>query len=78
MSPKEKAIELVDKYLRLYIDNPRFRNEYMQLAKESALICVEEILQTNPTIKGRSSDLVIMIVQTKAYWYQVQNTITKL
>jgi ABC-type amino acid transport system permease subunit len=44
LKPEEKAKELINKYIAIYIDNPKFRNEYIELAKESSLLCVNEIL----------------------------------
>ena len=78
MEPKEKAIELIDKF-RPYVDseiagetNFQFSKEQeTSMAKKCALVAVYEILQSNPTIKGTSEDLVTQIVQTKAYWYRV-------
>jgi hypothetical protein len=77
MDPKEKAIEL---YERFYYAIPSQLADKTQdfTAKKCATICVNEILQTNPTIKGNSEDLVTMIVQTKAYWYQVIDAINAL
>jgi hypothetical protein len=46
--------------------------------KRMALKIIDEILQTNPTIKGTSEDFVTQIVQTKAYYYQLQDEINKL
>jgi hypothetical protein len=41
-------------------------------------LIIDEILQTNPTIKGNSEDLITMIVQSKAYWYLVKEELNKL
>lgn len=76
MDAKEKAIDLVDRFLFTY--NKYNENCDMKQAKQGALIAVEEIVQTNPTIKGNSEDLITMIVQTKAYWAQVEIEINKL
>jgi hypothetical protein len=91
MEPKDKAKELVKKYYYLVsewtstnlpneIPTAIYEGEEMKIgrAKECAMIAVNEILQTNPTIKGTSEDLITMIIQTKSYWYQVQNEINKL
>lgn len=91
MEPKEKAKELVKKYYNFVSgwtstnrpdENPsaQFEGEEMRIgrAKQCALIAIEEILQTNPTIKGRSEDLVTQIVQTKAYWYRVIEALNAL
>lgn len=82
MTPKEKAEDLVDKFSPLadYNECDFFtqRENMHKNAKHIALLCVEEILQTNPTIMGNSDDLITMIVQTKAYWYRVQEEIKRL
>ena len=70
MTPETKAKELVNKYLKTGM--------MIRQAKECALVCLNEIYQTNPTIKGNSKDLITMIVQTKAYYYQVESEINKL
>lgn len=70
LTPEEKAKDLVDKF-------EKYSDDVFQLKREGAvkcaIICVDEILQTNPTIKGNSEDIIIMIVQTKAYWTQVRS-----
>ncbi len=85
---KEKAKELIDKFVNQPINFPYIDSEdgrcigagYMtyKSAKQCALIAIDEILQTNPTIKGTSDDLLTQIVQTKAYWYRVQDAINEL
>lgn len=85
MEPIDKAKELVLKFDSL-VDSEiagdlGFQFDYatkLNNAKKCALIVVEEILQTNPTLKGTSEDLVTMIVQTKAYWHRVHEEINKL
>jgi len=47
-------------------------------AKKYALIAIDCILQTNPTIKGNSTDFLTQIVQTKAYFYRLQDAIKKI
>ena len=77
MTPKEKALDLFEKYYK-HSESNYTESATRNTAKQCALLCIDEILQTNPTIKGTSSDLVTMIVQTKAYWHQVQEEISKL
>lgn len=48
------------------------------ISKGIATRFVTEIQRTNPTIKGTSTDLCTMIVQTKAYWIRVQEEIDKM
>ena len=91
MEPKDKAKELVKKYYN-YVSgwtstnrpdeapSAQYEGEKMKIgrAKQCALIAVEEILQTNPTIKGTSDDLITQIVQTKAYWHRVIEALNAL
>ncbi|WP_372937551.1 hypothetical protein [Seonamhaeicola sp.] len=46
--------------------------EKTEQAKKIALKSIEQILMSNPTIKGSSDDLITMIVQTKAFYYMVK------
>lgn len=77
MTPIEKAKELVEKF-RIKFPMASPDDFVFKQAKQCALITINEILQTNPTIKGTSDDLITMIVQTKAYWYRVIEEIHKL
>ena len=43
MTPKEKANQLVEKYLKKIIELAYAETKTKELAKESALICVNEI-----------------------------------
>ncbi|NKI28259.1 hypothetical protein HCG49_17025 [Arenibacter sp. 6A1] len=70
MDPKEKAKQLIWEFLPLL--EGWESKEKTELSKKLALICVNEVQQTNPTIKGNSDDLTTMIVQTKAYWRMVE------
>lgn len=48
------------------------------IAKNIAIKVVLEILDSNPTIKGDSDDLLTQIVQTKSYYTRVLIEIDKL
>jgi hypothetical protein len=78
MRHKEKAIELVNKYINMYIDNPKFKNEYLQLAKESASLLVDEIIKAiEITISHcdlRPLDYQEVLCDIK-YWYDVKTEI---
>lgn len=74
---KEKAIELVNKFSEFKVGISTCYLSKIE-ANQCALIAINEILQTNPTLKGTSEDLITMIVQTKAYWYRVQDEINAL
>jgi len=51
MTPKEKAKELVEKYLKSIIELAYAETKTKELAKQSALICVDEIIRTKPLEK---------------------------
>lgn len=72
MTPKEKALELFEKFkIESYsIDD---KDWYVDIDKTKKYInnVINEILLTNPTLQGTSEDLITMIVQTKEYWYRV-------
>ena len=65
MTPKEKAIELYNKFLNPSGDTYLYGMLEHESAKECALIAVEEILKTNP-YKARN------------YWQEVKQEIEKL
>jgi len=67
MTPKEKAEDLVDKQ-RTILD-PLDMGDYTHLAKQCALICVEEIMN--------STGGFLWDIEVK-YWQQVKQEIEKL
>jgi len=70
MTPKEKAIELISKYLRTYpiYNNPTVVISYTHNeAKQCALIAIDEIRDNLPLI----SDI-------QEYWQEVKQEIEKL
>ena len=63
MTPQEKAERLVDKYVEMeYLKD--FQGMYFPLAKQCALIAVDEILKE--------------VVLTTMYWQEVKQEIQKL
>ena len=69
MTPKEKAKELVEKYLFNNIYLPSLTKE---LAKQSALICVDEVLESLwNTGHSFSNDEI-------NYWQEVKQEINKI
>ena len=68
MTPKEKAEELFLKYSSLLVI-PRF-----ELAKQSALIAVTEIINSNPHSNPFNTD----IHSTMQYWIDVKKELTNL
>jgi hypothetical protein len=86
MTPKEKAIELVDKYLNKDINFPYIDSEdgqcigagYMTYnsAKQCALIAVDEIL--NLDIKAKNESQFIIERRIEEYWQEVNQEINNL
>ena len=77
MTPKEKAKELVEKYSDISIIYPVIDENGIHLenkSKECALIAVDEIINSNPTIINGVSDFRINIY----YWEAVKKEIEKL
>jgi len=71
MSPKEKAIELIQKFMDLSdeqeYDTPRYMSK--EMTKQSALIAVDEI-----KVLLYNADRMLQY----DYWYEVKNEIEKL
>ena len=71
MTPKEKAIELVKKYIEFKIDG-RPRIFGIALSKQFALIAVDEILEMDLPILEEEADGFY------DYWEQVKQEIEKI
>ena len=73
MSPKKKAIELIQKFMDLSdeqeYDTPRYMSK--EMAKQSALIAVNEI-----KVLLYDEDFIRMLQYD--YWYEVKQEIEKL
>ena len=67
MTAKEKAIELIDRYSELGIGHPTS----LLLAKQCALIAVDEILNTN-TLQDRSCGFIPLCEKHTKYWQEVK------
>tara|TARA_R110001592_G_scaffold14653_1_gene65306 strand:- start:6408 stop:6605 length:198 start_codon:yes stop_codon:yes gene_type:complete len=65
MTPKEKSIELVNKFLQIY-------DGRVPQAKQCALICVDEILESHYKV------LVGVMPKVSDYWQEVKQEINKL
>ena len=72
MNPKEKAEELILKYLR--IDNNTKQWINIHIAKQCALIAVTEIINSNPHSNPFNTD----VHSTMQYWIEVKNEINLL
>ena len=77
MTAKEKAIELVDKYSPFSVRNWYEDNE---VAKECALICVDEILDNLPfrDYGFKFDSICSRFKAVSEYWQEVKQEIEKL
>jgi hypothetical protein len=78
MTPKQKAEELVDKYRILLQDTDTEVGEEILctiVAKDCALIAVDEILNNNNKIPGNVDGL--HTIENTSYWQQVKKEIEK-
>lgn len=77
MNPKEKAVNLFNKY---YVSILEINNDLSEeviisiLAKKHALIAVTEIINSNPHSNPFNTD----VHSTMQYWIDVKNEIEKL
>ena len=75
MTPKEKADELFDKY-SYELSNHIFNGTF-DIAKQCALIAVDEVLKTN-TLENRNCGFVTLCEKHKEYWQEVKQEIEKI
>ena len=73
MTPKEKALELVDKYIRY--TPVEYEYEY---AKQCALIAVEELIKCTPSVNGRPPNYQTENEYCCEYWGSVKAELEKL
>jgi len=77
MNPKEKAVNIFNKY---YVSILEINHDLSEeiiisiLAKKQALIAVDEIINSNPHSNPFNTD----IHSTMQYWIEVKNEIEKL
>lgn len=82
MTPKEKAIELVDKYWQLNYDWDGTTKEGW--AKDGALIAVDEIINCSPfrptaeQVGGKAQGLYENVMFPINYWNEVKQEIENL
>lgn len=78
MTPKEKAEELLLKFLKVDNNTKEWFNKYM--AKQCALISVNEIIGSSPSLPvlGDGGYFSEDILLSKAYWQEVKQEIEKL
>jgi len=73
MTPKEKAIELINKYYNQMNPEAPDCNISFNQCKQCALICVDEIINCDSFFKSLQYTR-----EFTAYWYAVQDEINKL
>jgi hypothetical protein len=74
MTAKEKANELVAKFAMYLRAGLMFDSDADEDAKQCALIAVEEIIKSSPTIIGQMTG----IKSNKKYWQKVKQEIEKI
>lgn len=77
MEPQEKALELFDKYYKILtsehdLESANESNNYKQQSKESALICVEQLL------KYCDSNTTFRSVPFANYWRKVEQELKNI
>ena len=76
MTPKEKAIEFIDKF-----EHETYSLIQGQLSKQCALIAVDEIINTSPTNPLKSGYIELysdMVDEAIIYWQEVKKEIEAL
>ena len=83
MTPKEKAIELIDKFGNIeimfesQIGNIKY-DEQLRASKQCALIAVEEILKSGPTKIVWEDNNTEITIMDEEWWESVKQEIEKL
>ena len=82
MTPKETALNLVDKFMNIKQTKiSDYSKIYYPTAKECALIVVDAIIDSNPTSPLKSSYILLyseMVDESIEFWQQVKEEINKL
>ena len=78
MSPQEKAVILVDRYLSETINIDLDVNWHFEMSKRLALIAVDEIIKSNPCFEDSDRGGNFMWNDNTYYWQQVKNEINKI
>ena len=78
MTPKEKAKELVNKFLQVY-------DGRVPQAKKCTLICIDELLESNEKISLKdlsetmqTNDILCQLTDNAMYWQKVKQEINNL
>ena len=75
MTHKEKAKELVEKYLKKRVERIDILEKLSELAKQSALICVDEVLEN---ISEKQVSTYNPFMMNTDYWQEVKQEINKI
>jgi hypothetical protein len=77
MTPKDKALELVDKYMSVEQTKlSDYSTIYQPKAKQCAIIAVDEVLMALQ--QGYPTELVLMPIELIEYWQQTKTEIENL
>ncbi len=78
MSPKEKAVILVDRYLSETINIDLDVNWHFEMSKRLALICCDEIIKSGPSFPYDIQFDSMPHFRSLKYWQQVKNEINQI
>tara|TARA_R110000765_G_scaffold6913_1_gene22555 strand:- start:649 stop:906 length:258 start_codon:yes stop_codon:yes gene_type:complete len=85
MTPKEKAKELCVKFFEPSVFEYEKKQYFEEMAKQCALICVDEILKANEKISLKdlsetmqTNDILCQLTDNAMYWQEVKQEINKL
>jgi hypothetical protein len=77
MTPKEKAKKLYNRY-KGYLPSGIEPDLFKALSRQLALVCVDEIIDTNPLIEIGESDSGSDYIQNDYYWEEVREELREL
>ena len=78
MKAKEKAKQLVESYLNKVIELAYAETKSLELAKESALLCISEINLYRKQLEDEYDEDFYHAYGTEEYWLQVEEEINIL
>jgi hypothetical protein len=80
MTPKEKAKRLVENYCHKISLFSSLEIHYIELAKQCALIAVDEVIKSIPCIPSPipCEDINDCTIQAREFWQEVKKEIEKL
>lgn len=77
-TPSEKAYSLYRKYSNVIFNSVGGRIGCHILAVESSLLCVDEIINSNPTIKHGHLNGKDIVEKTVKHWEEVRKELEKM